>query len=212
MAIEAIIFDLGRVLVDLDYPAVVQAFTSCCSISPAEFERVIGDANLAQRYECGQMTTRQFYEHLTSVGNLNMPHDAFLDAWASMLVPGLMISEHLLRSLKRRFPLILLSNTNEAHIRHLAATTDILSYFDHKVLSYEIGAMKPDRRIYERTIEVSGKHPEQLFFTDDRPENIQGALDVGIRAHRFVSEQGLIDALLDAGIEIDREPAVTHLR
>ena len=205
MAIEAILFDLGRVLVDLDYPSTVRAFTASCSMSSAEFERVVGDANLACRYESGEITTQQFYDHLSQAGALNLPYSEFLAAWGAMLVPGLMISGNLLRSLKSRYPLILLSNTNEAHIQHLSATTKILDYFDYKVLSYEVGAMKPDRRIYERAIEVSGKRADQLFFTDDREENIQGARNLGIQAHRFISEQYLTSALRDAGIEVDVE-------
>jgi FMN phosphatase YigB (HAD superfamily) len=62
--------------------------------------------------------------------------------------------------------------------------------------------MKPDRKIYERAIHVSGYRPEALFFTDDREENVRAARQLGIHAHQFRTESALIDALQVAGVEL----------
>jgi HAD superfamily hydrolase (TIGR01509 family) len=65
-----------------------------------------------------------------------------------------------------------------------------------------VGSLKPDSRIYEEAIRVSGKAPEALFFTDDREENIEAALQLGIRAHLFRSLSGLVQALREQGVEV----------
>ena len=65
-----------------------------------------------------------------------------------------------------------------------------------------IGSLKPDSKIYEAAIRVSGKRPEALFFTDDREENIEAALQMGIRAHLFRSLPGLVQALREHGVQV----------
>ena len=105
--------------------------------------------------------------------------------------------------MKRNYPLLLVSNTNEAHVSFIKARYRVFDYFDHKIFSHEVGALKPDRKIYEAAIAASGKRPEELFFTDDRQENIEAAREFGIHAHQFVSESALIDALRRHGVEIE---------
>jgi HAD superfamily hydrolase (TIGR01509 family) len=125
----------------------------------------------------------------------------FRHAWSSVFSPGLMVSENLLVTLKRKYPLILVSNTNEAHAEYLRERYPIFNYFDHHILSYKVGSLKPDKRIFECAIAASGCAAEALFFTDDREENIRAATELGIHAHQFVSESKLIEALRQVGVE-----------
>src|SRR5262249_26358400 len=104
--------------------------------------------------------------------------------------------------LKSRYPLILVSNTNEAHIDYVRSHYRVLDYFDHRILSYEVGSLKPDREIFEHAIAVSGHPAESLFFTDDREENVLAAKRLGMQAHLFKTESQLVDALQQAGVEI----------
>src|ERR1051326_5628828 len=92
-------------------------------------------------------------------GGLRMKFDHFRRAWCSIFLKELLISEDLLRELRRRYRLILISNTNEDHARYVVQNYPVLRYFDAKIFSFEVGAMKPDRRIYERAIAVSGSRP-----------------------------------------------------
>jgi putative hydrolase of the HAD superfamily len=202
MKIEAILFDLGKVIVDFDFEAMFRELCGSCSKPAEEFEKVFVDPEWAFRYERGLVTTREFYEHLCNCGGLEMELSDFRRIWSSIFAKELLVSEDLLRELKQRYPLILVSNTNEAHADHIRQNYSILDYFDEKIFSFEVGCMKPDRRIYECAIEASGKPAEALFFTDDRPENIEGARQLGIRAHQFRSESDLIAALQGAGVEV----------
>ena len=98
--------------------------------------------------------------------------------------------------------MILVSNTNELHIDFVRTNYRVLDYFDHHVLSYEVGSLKPDREIFEYAIAVSGHEPEALFFIDDREENIVAARQLGMHAHQFKTELQLMDALHQAGVRI----------
>src|SRR5215831_19952575 len=126
----------------------------------------------------------------------------FLQTWSSVFLPDLLVSEDLLASLKRNYPLIVVSNTNEAHIEFIRSKYRVLDYFDQHIYSYEVGSLKPDRRIFERAIEVSGRRPQQLFFADDREENVLAARELGILGHQFKTESLLVEALQEAGVEI----------
>jgi putative hydrolase of the HAD superfamily len=203
--IEAILFDLGKVLVDFNFQTGVEALHACCSISRDRFEEVLWDHAWIRRYERGEISTVDFHGYLRDTADLKMPLPDFCRTWSSVFLPGVLVSEDLIVSLKQTYPLILVSNTNEAHIEFIRANYRILDYFDHQVLSYEVGSLKPDCEIFERAIRLSGFPAEALFFTDDREENILAARQLGMCAHQFSSEVQLVEALQAAGVEIGEE-------
>ena len=210
MKVEALLFDLGKVIVDFDLRPMLGILCQNSSKPAAEFESVFRNVDLLRSYETGRITTAQFHEHLCRNGGLQLDFSSFRKIWSGVFHPEILISEDLLKELKRRYPMILVSNTNEAHIGFIAERYPVLDYFDHKVFSFEVGSMKPDPEIFRHAIALSGKHPERLFFTDDREENIHAAQALGMQAHQFESEAGLIAALNDAGIQlgdfIERDP------
>jgi putative hydrolase of the HAD superfamily len=181
MKIEALLFDLGKVLVDFDLRPMLGVFCENSSKPAAEFETVFRNVDLLRSYETGKISTAQFHEHLRDNGGLQLDFPAFRKIWSDVFHPEVLISEDLLKELKRRYPMILVSNTNEAHIGFIAERYAVLDYFDHKVYSFEVGAMKPDPEIFHRA---------------------QAARALGMQAHQFQSEAGLISALNDAGIQL----------
>jgi glucose-1-phosphatase len=200
--IEALLFDLGKVLIDFNFETGVEALHSACSISRDRFEEVLWDETWIRRYERGEISTGEFHSYLCQTAALKMDLSGFREVWSSVFLPGLLVSEGLLATLKRKYPLILVSNTNEAHFEFIRSKYRVVDYFDQHVLSYEVGSLKPDRKIFEQAIRVSGFHPDALFFTDDREENILMAQQLGIHGHQFRTEPLLIDALRAAHIKI----------
>jgi len=97
--------------------------------------------------------------------------------------------------IKERYELVLLSNTNEMHFEMLQREYPILRHFDKRVLSHEVGAMKPSPVIYQRAIELAGCRPDECFFTDDIEAYVEGARQVGIDAVQFVSSAQLQEEL-----------------
>jgi FMN phosphatase YigB (HAD superfamily) len=202
--IEALLFDLGKVIVDFDFERGMRQFAAKTPLSREEFERVIWDKAWIRRYERGEISTEEYHRHLCENGKLGMAIEEFREAWSGVFLPELILPELLLMNLKQRYPLILVSNTNEAHAAFIAKQYTVFDHFGHRILSHEVGSLKPDSGIYEEAIRVSGKAPEALFFTDDREENIEAALQLGIRAHLFRSVSGLVDALGEHGVEVGK--------
>lgn len=204
MKIETILFDLGKVLVDFNFETGVQSLHSACSISRKDFNEVLWDADWIRRYECGEVSTQEFHEYLCHSADLQMDLPSFCETWSSVFLPDLIVSEALLAELKRNYPLILVSNTNEAHLEYIRSNYPVLDYFDHHVLSYKVGAMKPDRKIYDHAISKAGFPPQALFFTDDREENVVAARSLGMHAHQFRGEAELVSSLKQAGIDLGK--------
>lgn len=203
MKIEALLFDLGKVVVDFDFDLGMQRLVGRCGLSPAEFKQVVFDAAWLQPYERGEISTAEYHRYLCDAGKLQMDLPEFLETWSAVFLPGLLVPEKLLADLSDRYPLILVSNTNESHIDYIERNYSCLQYFDKKIFSHVVGCLKPDREIYEAAIAASGKLPEELFFTDDREENIRGAEEMGIRSHQFMSAPRLVEALRAHGVHVD---------
>lgn len=201
MPIEAVMFDLGKVLIDFDFELGMRHFAPRSTLSPDAFQQVIFDRVWLERYESGVISTKEYHRYLREVGELEMSLEEFHNAWSAVFLPEPIVPESLLAYLRERYPLILVSNTNESHASHIAARYSVFDHFDHRILSHEVGAVKPDRKIYDAAIAAAGKPAGSLFFTDDREENVESALKLGIRAHQFRSLGGLITALKECGVD-----------
>jgi glucose-1-phosphatase len=202
--IEAILFDLGKVIIDFNFELGMQRWAGNCRLSREEFERVIWAKDWIRRYERGEISTADYHRYLCDVGTLQMELEEFRQSWSEVFMPDLIVSEALLADLKRNYPLILVSNTNEVHVEFVAARYKVFDYFDHKIFSHEVGSLKPDRKIFEAAIAASGRPADALFFTDDREENVQAATRLGMHAHQFVSESALIEALRAHGVAVSQ--------
>jgi glucose-1-phosphatase len=202
VAIEALLFDLGKVLIDFDFELGMRRFAPRSTLSRYHFEQILRSPAWLRPYESGQISTADYHGYLQEKGRLRMTLDEFHEAWGAVFMPDLIVPERLLANLSARYPLILVSNTNESHVQFLARKYPVFSYFKHRIFSHEVGAMKPDRRMYDAAIAAAGKPPESLFFTDDRPENIEAALELGICAHQFRSVPDLLNAMKKHGIGV----------
>jgi len=167
-----------------------------------QFERVLFDKAWIRPYERGEISTEQYHRYLCEAGQLRMDLAEFNDSWSSVFLPDLLVSEKLLAHLRDRYPMILVSNTNESHAAYISRNYSVLDYFEAKIFSHVVRSLKPDRKIYEAAIAAAWHPAESLLFIDDREENIEGAEILGIRTHQFTSASRLIEALRSHGVEV----------
>src|SRR5205823_3430405 len=146
--IKTVIFDLGKVIVPFDFSRGYRAMSELCSYAPEDIPKRIGSTDLVTRFECGELPPEQFVEQLCQVLGLHMEYDRFCEIWSSIFLPQTLIPESMLEGLKRRYRLLLLSNTNAIHFEMIRENYPLIEHFDDYVLSYEVGAMKPSSRIY----------------------------------------------------------------
>lgn len=178
--IKAVIFDLGRVIVDIHIARLSDHLGAILTgDNPVQIiSRMMSDPMVVQ-YDTGRITTEQFHEGLCRRFGLTVPYDRFCRLWCDIFtpMPGM---EDLLQSLHRRLPLGLLSDTDSLHWQYLRNHYPILSIFPRPVLSFEVGTMKPDPMIFHRAAESVQTPPANCLYIDDLPANVEGARRIGM--------------------------------
>jgi glucose-1-phosphatase len=201
--IRALIFDLGKVLVPFDFQRGYERMRELCGHPIPEIRRRIGATGLVPKLEAGQIASRDFVARLGEALDVSFEYAQFCELWSSIFLPDTLVPESLIIGLKKRYPLVLLSNTNEMHFEMLERTYPILGHFENRVLSHQVGAMKPAPVIYQKAVELAGCPPEQCFFTDDIAEYVEGARNLGIDAVQFQSVTQLQAELARRNIQWD---------
>jgi 2-haloacid dehalogenase len=170
---KAVVFDLGKVLVDFDYGITVSRIQKRCRLSIAELQALINQSPLLLRYECNQINTAQFFAEIQSATGFGGDLAEFRGMFADIFTPiEPMVRLHgELRAWG--IPTYLLSNTNELAIEHIRASFPFFENFNGYILSYEHNAMKPEPRLYEVTERASGRRGQDLLYIDDRLENVE---------------------------------------
>jgi len=203
--VEVIIFDLGNVIVRVSHREIAQAL-SAGSADPrfhnpdAALAAVFDDIRgLTVAYEEGRLSTEEFYRTVTAEMALSVAPEAFARRWNTSFWEQREVSG-LIRRLHGRYRLMLLSNTNELHYRHLEPQLPVLSLMERKILSYEVGMRKPSQAIYKRAVELAGVRPEQIIYIDDVAAYTLAAAQLGIQAITFESAAQLGAVLRAKGV------------
>ena len=199
--IKAVIFDLGNVIVPFDFKRGYIAMQPWCCYPAEEIPKRLSTTDLVTRFESGQIQPREFVRELTSVLDLTVDYDEFCRIWSAIFLPETLVPETLLAALKKRYTLVLLSNTNAIHFDMVRESYPLLRHMDHYVLSHEVGALKPSPRMYQEAVSRAGCRPEECFFTDDIAAYVAGARREGIDAEQFQGLEKLEADLRARGIE-----------
>lgn len=196
---RAVFFDLGKVLLDFDWEAVCKGASTWCDADPARMVGWIATSRHTQDYESGRLTSHQFFEHARAALGFRGQFEDFAELWSDIFteIPETIA---LVRQLKGRVPMALLSNTNEMHVDWVMGRWDFMRLFDNLVLSFREGCAKPEPEIYRRALAKMSVKPAEAFFVDDRPENVAGALAVGMDAVPFTDAMALRAALVSRGL------------
>lgn len=169
---SAVVFDLGKVLVDFDYSIAARRIAARGDMTLGEIAQYINQSPLFVQYESGQVTTEQFYHQIRGVTGFRGDLAEFSDCFADIFV-AIEPMVQLQAALRLKgLPAYVFSNTNELAAEHIRRTFPFYANFDGYILSYEHGAMKPDAKLYEVVERKSGLRRADLLYLDDRPENV----------------------------------------
>ncbi len=199
-ALEAVIFDFGNVLCTFDNRRILAGLAPLCGLPSAELGRRIAGSDLPRAYESGEIGSAAFLAGLSALCGHVFGEAAFLRAFTGIFTPIEPVW-HLIRALKPRYRLGLLSNTNPWHFEHSIRPTPVFPLFDAVTLSYEVRAMKPDPRIYADAMAKLALPPAACVFIDDLEENVEGARAVGMRGIHYTGPEALRVELRALGIE-----------
>ena len=170
---EAVVFDLGKVLVDFDYSIAARRIAGRGAAKPAAVQTFLDHSPLLFRYETGHISRQEFFEEVRRLSGFEGDIDEFAHFFADIFteIPPMIALHRRLRA--ARVPVYIFSNTNDLAIGHIRRNFPFFAEFDAFVLSYEHGAMKPDSKLYEVVELVSGRRDGRLLYLDDRLENVE---------------------------------------
>ena len=185
MTIQAIVFDLGGVLVEVD---IRRALRHWAAIAGVPLEAISSRWKQDRAYwahECGQLADRDYFAHLRSLLDLRIDEAEMLAGWNAVLGEPLPGIEPIVRGLAQQFPLYVFSNTNPAHIAHFTPRyRALLSVFREVFTSCDLQSRKPEPEAFLRLARAIGMAPGRLAFLDDLEENVAGARAAGLQAFR----------------------------
>lgn len=196
--IKNILFDFGGVIVNLNKQNALNRFKE---IGFADIDNYINEYRqdgIFLEYEEGKLNDKEFYaEFRRLAGRNNISEEDIDSAWLAFLSGIPDYKFELLKELRKKYKVYLLSNTNPS-VMKWAQSTDFspegkpLEYFfDKCYLSYQLGCAKPDRKIYEAIIKDSGMNPNETLFFDDGKANIEMAEKLGFQVYLTNQDEDL---------------------
>ncbi|MBN1818696.1 MAG: HAD family phosphatase [Sedimentisphaerales bacterium] len=199
-SVEAVIFDLGRVLVDVDIRRLSHSVLAQWPDKDPEqvAEQVMKD-NLMVRYNTGQIRPEEFHAALCKKYGLSIGYEEFARLWCGIFRPMEGMEEIVYR-LQDRIRLGLLSDTDPLHWSYLSCNFPFLSVFSQPTLSFQVGVMKPDKQIYLQASRNVGTPLEKCLYIDDLSINVSGAKAAGMQAVQFTGPDHLCVLLEDLGL------------
>ncbi|HEV8542209.1 MAG TPA: HAD family phosphatase [Verrucomicrobiae bacterium] len=170
---KAVVFDLGKVLLDFDYQRVVEKMLQHCRMAQGELLKVLNQSPLLFRYETGLMTTSEFFAEVKKASGFCRELGDFEPMFGDIFQPIPEMIELNASLRKAGLPTYIFSNTNDMAVKHIRRSYPFFQNFTAHVLSYEHGCMKPDARIYDIVEKITGERGPSLMYIDDRLENVE---------------------------------------
>jgi putative hydrolase of the HAD superfamily len=193
---DAIIFDLGGVILNINYQKTIEAFKN---LGIQNFDALYTQAqqnHLFDKLETGKINEVEFYNGINDLVSIELTSQEILTAWNAMLLD---LPEHrvsFLPHIAKSTPIYLLSNTNSIHLTALQNTIGtaygqkslLEDLFVETFYSHQIGTRKPHAEAFEIIINKCGLNPEKTLFIDDSEQHIVGAKKVGLQTHHLINQ------------------------
>ncbi|UJP64080.1 HAD family hydrolase [Mongoliitalea daihaiensis] len=198
--IDFLIFDLGNVIIDIDYDFSINELKKNIPTQKFELTSLFFPSKFHKDYEKGLISTDEFRNEIRKHFDLPLSNQQIDHVWNSLLrtIPQSRIN--ILRELRGRFGTAILSNTNSLHIdafeqmiKEQTNETSIYNLCDHVFLSHQLGLAKPDVAIYETVLEKIKVKPARVLFFDDLESNLNGAEKLGIKTQLITKDYGIED-------------------
>jgi len=198
--IKTIFFDIGGVLVDINFKKTSQYLSDCTDLSINQIESSFPDEEHS-KYEKGLISNHEWF--LAYRESLPQPcclkESDFWKSWKILLGKETEVI-NIMKKLKKHYSIWLLSNTNPKHIKdEIDKNYKFPKIVDGSIYSFDVGFRKPEKEIYFKAADIAGSNPEECLFIDDLFENVEAAKKVGFSCIHFKSYNQLNISLKEKG-------------
>lgn len=176
------IFDLGNVIVDIDFNRVLGTWSDFSRVPLATLKQSFTMGEAFQRHERGEISDEAFAEAICQEMDLSLSYEQFSHGWQAVFVAIRPEVIEIMRKLREQgHRVVVLSNTNRLHTTFWPDEyPEVRAVADHVYLSQEMGMRKPEARIYQSVLRSEGFSVGETVFFDDNADNIEGANQLGI--------------------------------
>ena len=190
---KALLFDLGGVVIDIDFTRVFRVWAEHAGCEVGHIRGRFRMDDLYKDHETGRITAAEFFAGLKRTLDVDLNFAQFLEGWNALFVGEVTGIAHALKLAAKHFPLYAFSNTNEAHRAFMYDRyAEILGYFQTVFVSSSMGVRKPESEAFHRVVKEMGCRPSEILFFDDTLENIEGAKECALQV---VHVRGIKDVI-----------------
>ena len=204
MAIKYLFFDLGIVLFDFDHQIGCRQIAAVSGCSAEKVDSILFEGGLEDSFETGLVDADEFHSQFCQASGGSPSKAELLRACSDIFTMNVSMMPVVGQLAAVGFPMGILSNTCSAHWEQVFNKHAFLRQnFGDYVLSYESKSMKPDPKIYADAIKVASLPADEIFFIDDKPENVKGAIAAGIDAVLYTTASQAIVDLQSRGVRFN---------
>jgi FMN phosphatase YigB (HAD superfamily) len=204
--IKLFVFDLGNVILPFEHRQIAAKLHETSRIqdrfTPDDLFKFLFDMDrgLVNPYEEGLMSSVDFFAKLREKYKLELEFDEFKDIWNIIFQEDLDVNDVILYLKNKGYPVFLLSNTNELHFSYIMERYPIVHSLDEWILSYEVGAKKPKRKIYNTIFEKTDTVRSEVLYIDDIPGYVEAAKSYGLQGLVFKNAKDVWELLKENSI------------
>ena len=193
---EALLFDLGRVVIDFDFNRAFSGWARHARCDQKLISEGFRHDTAYERHERGEIDSKEFFANVRESLGIDISDAQLLEGWSSIFVGEMPGVSKLLAKAAESLPLYAFTNSNRAHEECWSKQfSDILSNFKQVFVSSTIGLRKPEAKAYDYVVKEIGVSADRIVFFDDLLENIEGARACGLQVVHVRSDADVADAL-----------------
>ena len=194
--IEAVVYDFGGVLVEIDFGRVFERWASLAGVPVDEVRRRFAFGPAYEAHERGEIDVAEYFRSLRADLAIDLDDADFDAGWQAVFGDEIAPTIALTRALAPRLPQYLFSNTNASHHAYWSRRyPEALASLRRVFVSHEMGLRKPERAAFEHIAREIGVPVERIVFFDDMPANVEGARAAGLQAVVVRSHEDVARAL-----------------
>jgi putative hydrolase of the HAD superfamily len=197
--VKALLFDLGGVIVDLDYKKTANAFENIGLQNAEKAYSQFNQTDLFNLFETGHISSEEFLAEIQNEITNQVNLSEITKAWNSMIIGFQHSKLEKIKKLSEQVPCYLLSNTNEIHLNYIEHLLQemgfkhFLNIFESCYFSHQIGKRKPHKETFEWVLNQMNYDAQDVLFIEDSPQHIEGAKSAKLNTFYFKKDSSLSD-------------------
>jgi glucose-1-phosphatase len=197
---KALLFDLGGVLVDIDFGRAISAWAPYSALAPDELRKRFKHDAQYDRHERGEISADEYFAHLSTTLQLTASTEQIEQGWNAIFIGEIQQTRRLVEAMRGTLPCYAFTNTNASHMATWTSLfPEVVGAFDRIFASHQLGLRKPERKAFDRICSLTGTPAASILFFDDLAENVQAAENAGLQGVLVRSPEDVATSLRSLG-------------